>query len=604
MNCQHRCDLIDAEEQRVLNHPQQALDLYDRAIEGAKAHDYTQEAAIANELAARFYLDWGKTKVAAGYMQEAYYIYSRWGAIAKVSDLEERYPELLKPILQPALASGDMFSTLMTITAPAMLAHTRTQHSSRSTNLNQAFDFASILKASQALSSLIDLDELLKQLTQIILQNSGGDRCALVVASAQGSSQQDSPTPDASDRDQWLVRAIATAEETTLCADPLHATLNLPVKLIQYVKNTQKTVVINSLETDLPVVGTYLKTQQPKSVLCLPIVNQSHLIGILYLSNRLTSDVFTQERILVLNFLCTQAAISLENARLYQKVEQTLSDLQQAQLKMVQNEKMSALGNLVSGVAHEINNPVGCILGNVGATKAYIRDLLGLLDLYAQQFPHPGPDIEDELEDIDLDYIREDLPQLIRAMKDSGDRIKSISKSLRTFSRADQDTKQSFDIHEGIESTVLILRHRLKANEQRPAISVMTDYGNLPAIECFPGQLNQVFMNILANAIDALDEASQGRSADAMQAEPQRITIKTSVDNGYAKIAIADNGPGIPESAKASIFDRLFTTKAVGKGTGLGLAIARQIVVDTHEGYLDMQSEIGQGTQFCIRLPL
>ncbi|WP_256091414.1 sensor histidine kinase, partial [Nostoc sp. KVJ20] len=237
----------------------------------------------------------------------------------------------------------------------------------------------------------------------------------------------------------------------------------------------------------------------------------------------------------------------LENARLYNQVQQTLTDLQQAQLQIVQSEKMSALGNLVAGVAHEINNPVGCIIGNVDAVQNSINDLFGLIDLYNDKFPQPGTEIEEELETIDLEYLRDDLPKLIRAMKDGGDRITSISKSLRTFSRADTDQKQKFNLHEGIDSTILILRHRLKASETRPAIEVVTKYGNLPQVECFLGQLNQVFMNILANAIDALEESNHGRSFAELKANPYCINIHTSVENEKLKIAIADNGKGMSE---------------------------------------------------------
>ncbi|MBU7583217.1 MAG: HAMP domain-containing histidine kinase [Nostoc sp. TH1S01] len=192
---------------------------------------------------------------------------------------------------------------------------------------------------------------------------------------------------------------------------------------------------------------------------------------------------------------------------------------------------MSALGGLVAGVAHEINNPLGCIIGNVSFTENYVQDLLGLLDLYAQKFPEPGADIVKELKAVDLEYVREDLPNLIRAMKDSGERMTAISQSLCTFSRADTNSKQVFNLHEGIDSTVLILRYRLKANEFRPAIEVVSDYGNIPEIACFPGQINQVFMNILANGIDALNEFSQNRSFADRETNPLRITIKTEVEN-------------------------------------------------------------------------
>jgi PAS domain S-box-containing protein len=287
-----------------------------------------------------------------------------------------------------------------------------------------------------------------------------------------------------------------------------------------------------------------------------------------------------------------------------QELEQALQELQQAQIHMVQGEKMSALGNLVAGVAHEINNPIGCIVGNVSAVRDSINDLFNIIDLYQQKFPQPGAEIEAELEAIDLEYLRDDLPKLVKAMKDGGDRIKSISRSLRTFSRADADTKQPFNLHNGIDSTLMILRHRLKANEKRPEIEVMTEYGKLSTIDCFPGQLNQVFMNILANAIDALDESIEGRNFAEIASQPNQIRIQTALENNQVRITIADNGKGMPEEVRTKIFDNLFTTKEVGKGTGLGLAIARQIIVEKHGGAIEVNSEIGQGTEFILTLPL
>ncbi|MBC1278836.1 HAMP domain-containing histidine kinase, partial [Nostoc sp. UCD121] len=204
----------------------------------------------------------------------------------------------------------------------------------------------------------------------------------------------------------------------------------------------------------------------------------------------------------------------------------------------------------------------------------------------------------------DLEYSLEDLPKMIDSMMIACDRLKNISTSLRTFSRADQDYKVPFNIHQGIDSTILILKHRLKANEQRPAIEVITNYDNLPQVECFPGQLNQVFMNILANAIDALDESNTDRSFGEIKANHNRIMITTSLTDKHIEVKIADNGQGMSESVKQKVFDHLFTTKGVGKGTGLGLAIAQSIVVEKHGGTLDVNSTPGQGTEFVITLPI
>ena len=284
-----------------------------------------------------------------------------------------------------------------------------------------------------------------------------------------------------------------------------------------------------------------------------------------------------------------------------QSLEAAMDKLKSSQIQLVQQEKMSALGNLVSGIAHEINNPIGFVRGNVKELKKNLKDVFEHLSLYQQETA--AEDIEEHAENIDLDFLLEDIPKMLNSMTVGCDRIRDISTSLRTFSREDQDTQTSFDLHKGIDSTLLILKHRLKSNDERPAIEVIKHYGELSQVQCFPGQLNQVFMNILANAIDALEECSQGKSKDELKAVPNQITIKTAIVDKQAYIHIRDNGGGMPDTIKQRIFDHLYTTKEVGRGTGLGLAIAQQIVVEKHGGRLTVQSELGQGTEFCIQLP-
>lgn len=291
---------------------------------------------------------------------------------------------------------------------------------------------------------------------------------------------------------------------------------------------------------------------------------------------------------------------------LEQKVIQQTAELQSSQLQLIQSEKMSSLGNLIAGVAHEINNPLGFLNGSVHHAKEYIQSLLGHLQLYQTYYPEPAVPIQDHAADIELDFLSEDLPKLIDSMQGAVDRIQSLSTSLRIFSRADSQQKVSANLHEGLDSTLLILKYRLKANKQRPMIEVIQDYGPLPEVLCFPNQLNQVFMNVLANAIDALDEVALHTSFSQLQTQPQIITLKTLVldEQNAVEIRIRDNGNGIPEELHSQIFHHSFTTKKVGKGTGLGLAIAYQIVVEKHNGSLNVESSLGQGTQFCIRLPI
>ncbi|MFN6483985.1 MULTISPECIES: AAA family ATPase [unclassified Nostoc] len=757
-NQTHRWALVAAERCRVIGEKAEATDLYDRAIALAKENDYIQEEALANELAAKFYLDWGKQRIAQEYITQAYYGYARWGAKAKVADLERRYPQLLAPILQQ---TRSLFSTNETIFPLESVTSTSTSSaSSSSSSVSVALDLAAILKAYQTLSGEIELEKLLKALLHIVIENAGADKCVLMLLES----------------DRLLIQALGKLSESgvqnvdfypmLLNPQRVEDSVDVPVGLINTVKRSlEPAVIVDATIHPQLINDPYIQQQQPKSILCSPILHQGKLLGILYLENNLATGAFTSDRVQLLNLLCAQAAISLENARLYQRslenaqqlersldelsaaqcslqasqqrlqllVQQTplaviewdtnfqvidwnpaaerifgytkqealgcqfqfiipqtiqaemervsidiisqeggnysinenvtkdgkiiicawynnplvnadgeligvasladditeqqaalrdrkvaevqlqqkaqeletaLQNLQQAQLQIVQSEKMSALGNLVAGVAHEMNNPLGFIAASLKLAKPTITDITQHLKLYQESFPNKSDQIEDHAEEIDLDYSLEDLPKMIDSMSMACDRLKNISTSLRTFSRADQDYKVPFNIHQGIDSTILILKHRLKANEQRPAIEVVTNYGNLPQVECFPGQLNQVFMNILANAIDALEESNQGRSFEEIKANYNCIKITTLVENNFVKIAIADNGKGMSEQVKSKIFDHLFTTKAVGKGTGLGLAIARQIILEKHGGAIKVNSKLGEGTEFVIQLPL
>jgi signal transduction histidine kinase len=285
------------------------------------------------------------------------------------------------------------------------------------------------------------------------------------------------------------------------------------------------------------------------------------------------------------------------------QLQQALQDLQSTQAQLIQTEKMSGLGQLVAGVAHEINNPVNFIYGNLTYINRYAQDLLDLVQLYQQHTSQKIPAVEAQIEAIELPFLVEDLPKLLASMKVGADRIRQIVLSLRNFSRLDEAEMKPVDIHEGIDSTLLILQNRLKAQSHRPEIAVVKEYGELPLVECYAGQLNQVFMNIICNAIDALEEEHQRRSLANLTTTPS-ITIRTTAQKDTVVIDIGDNGPGMSETVRHQLFNPFFTTKKVGEGTGLGLAISYQIVVEKHHGQLQCLSTPGQGTHFLIEIPL
>ncbi|MEG3844727.1 PAS domain S-box protein, partial [Microcoleus sp. herbarium14] len=361
-----------------------------------------------------------------------------------------------------------------------------------------------------------------------------------------------------------------------------------------------------------PVWRKSLSSMGYQSMLAIPMQALSGVVSAVSCSHSAAVRHWTEGEVELLQAITVQLAIALNQADLYaqtrnkaRELEQTLQQLTSAQSQLIQSEKMSSLGQLVAGVAHEINNPVNFIYGNLTHAKDYTQDLLHLIELYQNHYPDPVPEILEEVEAIELDFLMEDLPKLLSSMKVGADRIQLIVASLRTFSRMDEAEMKAVNIHEGIDSTLMILQHRLKAKHNHPEIEVIKEYSKLPLVECYAGQLNQVFMNVLSNALDALEESDLRRSAEEMRQNPSIISIKTEMPKPDRVIVrIADNGAGMPETVRNRLFDPFFTTKPVGKGTGMGLSISYQIVTDRHGGSLECTSSPGNGAEFAIEIPL
>ena len=389
-------------------------------------------------------------------------------------------------------------------------------------------------------------------------------------------------------------------------------------KIGKIAQNCQPCLVNNVLSDPQISDPDWAKREGMVAFAGYPLMVKERLVGVIALFARYPLSEQTLNALslaadeIAIGVCRKQAELALQQseAELRQRaaqLQETLEQLKQAQTQLIQSEKMSALGEMMAGVAHEINNPISFLAGNLMPAQIYLQDLIEHLQLYQQQFPHPGKMIKNHRETIDIDYLLLDFPSLMSSMKIGIERIRGISTSMRIFSRADREKKVLFNLQEGIESTLMILKHRLKGNSFRPEILVIQDYQETPEIYCYPGQLNQVFMNLIANSIDAFDEKCQQVSlSKSCQNCYWQIVIKTEmIDAGKAiLIEIMDNGPGISADIKDKVFDYLFTTKPVGKGTGLGLSISRQIIEENHQGTLRVYSEPGKGTTFMMTLPL
>ncbi|AFY82957.1 GAF domain-containing sensor histidine kinase [Oscillatoria acuminata] len=384
--------------------------------------------------------------------------------------------------------------------------------------------------------------------------------------------------------------------------------------------------------TDSVMQQFFLK-QEISSILAVPIETRLGKRGFVACANSNKIRPWSDDEIELLEAVGNQLAIAIDQAQLYQQslhsaqvarekaaeLEKTLVELQQTEAQLVQSEKMSGLGQLVAGIAHEINNPVNFIHGNLVHVNNYTLELLTVLHLYQKYNPEPAPELKAAIEEMDVDFLMDDLPKLLCSMKLGTDRIREIVKSLRLFSRVDESDMKRANIRDGIESTLMILQHRLNAQPGRQPIQLIVEDGDLPLVECYPGQLNQVFMNLIANAIDALEEAmasgktSQAKVLPTLRIRTERVDFPPLDSDGEpleksasprVRITIADNGIGMTESVRRRLFDPFFTTKAVGKGTGLGLSISYQIVVEKHRGKLECISQPNEGAEFIIELPI
>ena len=570
-NFQHKYDLVAAERCRILGQKIEAMELFDLAISGAKKHKYLQEEALANELAAKFYLNWGKEKIAAVYMQEAYYCYSKWGAKAKTDDLEKRYSSLLITMVKQenfnyVPLKSNFYSTLST---------------SSSTSNSFTFDLNTVIKTSQAISEEIQLNQLLSTLMSVIIENAGADQ-GVFISLHSG---------------QFTIEAVANTKQnediskiSLITSENSEQNQNFPHSLINYVYRTRKKLVINNFYPDTKFTSDdYFQTHQPQSILCVPIVHQGKLTAIVYLENNLLKEAFTRERIELLNLLCSQAAISLENAHLYQNLEQkvqertqelseTLEELKSTQKKLVESEKMAALGNLVAGVAHEINTPVGTSITIASNLAAKTQD-------FAHSIAQGK--LKRSVLNNYLDTAQQSSQLLLQNLKRAGELVNSFKQVA-----VDQSNLEirKFKVKEYIQEVLVSLAPQLKQSDHQ--IQVSGDENLM--IESYAGSLAQVVTNLVINSlIHGYPEGKNGKLHFEVYAYLEGI-----------KVIYSDDGCGIPKENLARIFEPFFTTKRNQGGTGLGLHIVYNLIIHKLQGSIEVESQIEQGTQFTIILPI
>jgi signal transduction histidine kinase len=581
MNHLHKFYLVEAEKARVLGQVLEAEECYERAISGASENKYIQEEALAYELAAKFYLERGRLKIAQTYMKEAHYAYRRWGAKAKVEDLEAKYPQLLpKSSITKSIASGS----------------TTTNSTTTGSQSGEALDLATVIKASQAISGEIVLDQLLAKLMKILIQNAGA-QCGYLILPSQSKLRNGDGN--------WVIQASGTVDSdtfTVLQSIPIESVgtdgcMSLPVSLINYVIRTHETVVKkDAVHQGKFTNDPYIKHHQTKSILCIPLLDRTKLIGILYLENNLSTDAFTKDRIELLKLLSAQVAISIENAQLYTNVQrfnenleqlvqqrtaelsQALTDLQSTQKKLVESEKMASLGGLVAGVAHEINTPVG-----IGITAASLlaEKTAAFFETYKS-----GQMKRSQLEKF-LDTAMQSSSMVLSNLNRAADLIQSFKQVAVDQSSEEQRT---FNLKRYLSEVLVPLKPKLRTTHHQ--VKIKGD--EAISLNTYPGALSQIITNLVMNSLThAYSPEDAGHLVFDFKSEGEQIILEYS-----------DDGKGIPKENLSKIFDPFYTTKRGQGGSGLGLHIVYNLVTQKLNGTIECKSQVGVGTKFSIKLPI
>ncbi|MBD2248118.1 ATP-binding sensor histidine kinase [Nostoc sp. FACHB-888] len=593
INYLHKFYLVEAEKHRVKGADIKAMQFYNRAIELAKENQYCNEQALSNELAAKFYLANDLNKIAKIYMTDAWYCYLKWGAAAKMKDLEEKYSNLLA-IKSEIIERGK--STFKT---------TNEQTSS------EVLDLKTVVKASQVIASEIVLNKLLEKLIKIVIENAGAQKGYLIldkggewVIGSQGSVNSDSVT---------IMQSIPV---NSLDSD--RQTPPLSAAIINYVARTQKDIVLNDAVHEGEFIrDPYVVVNQLKSVLCTPLLYQSKLSGILYLENNLTTGAFTPERVEILRILSTQAAISIENSCLYEQLEDynrtleqkvkartqelgdknqelasTLQKLKATQDQIIAQEKLASLGALAAGIAHEIKNPLNFVNNFAELSVQLTQELLEELETQKNQLEPQSRENTQE--------ILDDLSKNSQKINEHGRRANDIVNGMLMLSRGQLGKRQLNDINALLEESINLAYHGMRAKDPSFQVAIETNYDQqIPKLNIIPQDISRAFINIINNACYAANE----KKKKVKEGFLPKISIKTKDLGEKVEIRIQDNGNGISQEVVDKIFNPFFTTKLTGEGTGLGLSISHDIIVQGHEGEIRVETQVKNYTSFIMILP-